>query len=386
MKKMHRGSVRRTVVSLLLVLSLLISALLLSSCGGSSQSVNAPDTDAGSCGVSVGYEFNGTLGKLTIKGAGDMTDFKSGSEAPWAEYAPAIRKIVISEGITSIGDYAFYYCTALETVAIESKDLTSIGACAFWMNRTLPEIEIPDTVTEIGDSAFAYCTSLVSVSAESLTALGKNAFRGCTALEVASINGTLTEIGEGTFANCLSLKTVATGESVVTWDKTALENTDKVEKTVLKLVGTLTIRYVDEEGNELAPTYVAEYARDTVYSVETPTVEGYTIPLGKNPVKGTMPGTDLEIKVVYKRNVEDTVDSSTVTGDPSVGEETTAPDGEDTEDTPIFFLVLLVVVVIAIIVGAVLIVRSGKNVTKDSQTVRKNDSTKNGKRDGKKKK
>ena len=386
-KKRFSGRALRVSLTVLLVLSLLSTVLLLSGCGGSEQSVKAPKTDAASCGANVQYEFNGTLGRLTIKGTGDMTDFESGSKVPWADYAPAIKKLVIEEGVTSIGDYAFYYCTALESVNIKSKDLTSIGACAFWMNKTLPEIEIPATVTEIGAEAFAYCASLQSISAESLASLGSNAFRGCTSLEVASISGTLTEIPAGAFANCASLKTVATGESVKTWNETALENTGDVEKTVIKLVGKLTIRYVDADGKDLVePPYEAEYAKDAVYSVPSPAVEGYTIPAGKETISGTMPGADLEIKVVYVKNAEETTDSSETTGDPSADVGTSDSGKEKPEETPIIFLVLLIVIVIAIIVGAVLLVRSGKNITKDSQTVRKNDpkkNTRNGK--GKKK-
>ncbi len=383
-KKFGRRALR-SLLSVLLVLTMLLSLLLLSGCGGSKQSVKAPDTDAGSCGASVQYEFNGTLGRLTVKGTGDMTDYESGSKVPWAEYAPAIKKLVIAEGVTSVGDYAFYYCTALESVNIESKDLVSIGKYAFWMNRALPEIEIPATVTEIGEEAFAYCTTLQSISAESLATLGGGAFRGCSALEFASLSGTLAEIPARAFANCAALKKVATGESVTKWDDTALENTEGVEKTVIKLVGTLTVRYVDENGNELAPAHVAEYAKDSAYSVTTPTVEGYTIPAGKETVSGTMPGADLEVRVVYVKDAQETTDPSETTTDPSQDAGTEKPE-EEADDTPIVFLVLLVVIVIAIAVGAVLLVRSGKNVTKDSQTVRKNDPKKNGKNGKKKKK
>ena len=100
MKKKLERRVLRVGLTVLLVLSLLSTVLLLSGCGGSKQSVKAPGTDAGSCGANVQYEFNGTLGRLTIKGSGDMTDFESGSKVPWADYAPAVKKLVISENIT----------------------------------------------------------------------------------------------------------------------------------------------------------------------------------------------------------------------------------------------------------------------------------------------
>ena len=375
----------RAILSVLLVVLLLLSMLMLSGCGGSSSSVKAPDTDAGSCGTGVEYEFNGTLSRLTIKGSGDMADYKSPDEVPWAEYAPAIEKIVISESITSIGDYAFYYCTAVEKVNIEAKALTSIGSYAFWMNRMLAEIEIPATVTEIGAYAFAYCSSLTSASTEKLGTLGTGAFMGCTALEVASLGGTITAIPEKAFMNCAALKTVAYPETVGALDEKSFVNANPdAEKTVIKSSATLTIEYVDADGKALAETYNAVLDKGAEYSVPTPAVEGYTIPAGKETISGTMPGADVALKVIYTKAAANTGTSDDETAAPSVGTDGTGSDAdkEPEEETPVIFLVLLVVIVVAIVIGAVLLMRSGKNITKDSQTVRKNDP-KNGK--GKKK-
>lgn len=377
----------RTALSVGLALLLLLSTLLLSGCGGSS-SAKAPEADVGSCGTGVEYEFNGTLSRLTIKGSGDMTDYTSPDQVPWAEYASSIEKVVISESITSIGDYAFYYCTALEKVTMEAKALASIGSYAFWMNRSLVEIEIPATVTEIGANAFAYCTSLTTVSTENLATIGAGAFMGCTALEVASLDGTLTSIPEKTFMNCTALKTVAYSETVTETaiDEKAFVNANAdVKKTVIKLLATLTIEYVDADGNALAEKHVETLDKGAEYSVTTPTVEGYTIPAGKETLSGTMPGADVTLKVVYTKAAVDTEPAGEETDAPT-GESDAAGSGTEEESkkgTQIIFLVLLVVIVIAIVVGAVLLMRSGKNITKDSQTVRKNDPKKNSK--GKKK-
>lgn len=374
----------RTVLSAVLLLALLSSMLLFSGCGSSNAQVDAPDTDGGSCGNGVEYEFNGTLSRLTIKGAGDMTDYASASDVPWAEYAPAIKKLVISESITGIGDYAFYYCTALEDVNIEATALTSVGKYAFWMNTALTEIEIPETVTEIGESAFAYCSALTSVSTASLTTLGASAFAGCTALEVVSLDGTLAEIPARAFMNCAALTTVAYPDTVANVDDDAFLNANEdAVKTVVKSEATLTVKYVDAEGRELAPMHTETLAKGAEYSVTTPVVDGYTIPAGKETVAGTMPGADVTVEVVYTSAAVDTEGED---GDDTAAE--TKPAGDDTEEkpkekTPILALVLLVVIVIAIVVGAVLLLRSDKKITKDSQTVRKNDSAKNGK--GKKK-
>ena len=376
----------RIAAVVLLVLLMLSSAVLLTGCRSSSASMTAESAE-GSCGNGVTYTYNGTSKKLTILGSGDMTDYAKAEDVPWYSYRAAIEKIEIAENITGIGDYAFYHCYMAERVEMNALQLTSVGKYAFWMCSALSEVEIPHTVTEIGANAFAYCTSLVSVSVSNLATLGESAFTGCSALEVASFDGTFTSIPAKVFMNCTSLKTVAYPDSVSD-DQIAndafLGAKEGFVQTVVKSEATLTVRYQNAAGEEIAASHTETLAKGAEYSVRTPVVEGYIIPAGQETLSGIMPGADLTLTVVYKADAsaETTEAPEETTAEPTPGGDA---NGEEDKKGSIVFIILLGVVIVVIAVGAVLLMRSGKNVTKDSRTVRKN-GTASGKKNGKKKK
>ena len=94
---------------------------------------------SGTCGENLTWNLSN--GTLTISGFGTMTDYlnNSSSRAPWYSSRSSIKSIVIEDGVTSIGDYAFYNC------------------------RSLTSVTIGNSVTSIGSSAFTRCSSLTSV-------------------------------------------------------------------------------------------------------------------------------------------------------------------------------------------------------------------------------
>lgn len=388
--KLKKKNVKTSLRGLLaVVLTLVLLSTVLVGCASSSASATAEDA-AGTCGSGVEYSYSSTTKKLTISGSGDMTDYAKAEDAPWYSYRAAIEKIEIGENVKSIGDYAFYHCYAAEEAEIEATALTSIGKCAFWMCTVLEEIVVPETVTEIGDSAFAYCTTLTSVSVSNLSTLGASAFMGCTALEVASFDGAISAIPAKAFMNCTALTTVAYPDTVtassIAEDAFANVDMEKLSQSVVKSEATLTITYVDEAGAELAPSHTEVLAKGTEYSVKTPELEGYTIPAGQETLSGIMPGADVTLKVVYKTIASETTpveteDEAETTAEPSGG-----TDEPKDNTTQIAFLVIFVVILVAIAVGAFLLFRSSKNVTKDSQTVRKTDAEKRAKKNKNKKK
>ena len=124
---------------------------------------------------------------LTIRGTGAMYDYYNLSGRPWNSYADEIRTVVIENGVTSIGAYAFAECQGLTSIEIPAS-VTSIGKCAFigcqyltsitfakgsqlesigesaFSSSLLTSIEIPAGVTSIGESAFTDSTKLGTVS------------------------------------------------------------------------------------------------------------------------------------------------------------------------------------------------------------------------------
>ncbi|MBO4264539.1 MAG: leucine-rich repeat protein [Clostridia bacterium] len=129
-----------------------------------------------------------TDGVLTISGTGAMSSYTAGL-APWGENPKAITSVVISEGVTSIGAYAFSLCPNLKSVTIASS-VVSIGNGAFSHCEALESIEIPNGVTSIGKCAFYGCTSLQTVNIpESVRTIGSEAFNYCGNLTSAVYAG-----------------------------------------------------------------------------------------------------------------------------------------------------------------------------------------------------
>ena len=141
-------------------------------------------------------------GTLTISGSGAMQDYAYNSPA---FYNSNIKKVVIEEGVTSIGNNAFPNCTGLESIEIPS-GVTSIGDFAFSRCSRLTSITIPSSVTSIEASAFEDCRSLTSITIlGGVTSIGNTAFKNCSSLTEITILGGVTSIGNSAFKYCSSL-------------------------------------------------------------------------------------------------------------------------------------------------------------------------------------
>ena len=115
-------------------------------------------------------------GVLTVSGEGWMQDFDTASASPWYSQRDSITKIVVSEGLTHIGDRAFYQCSNVTEVEIASS-VKSIGMWAFFSNSSLNEIVIPEFVEDLGSSSFRACSSLEKIIFEgNAPSLGTNVF------------------------------------------------------------------------------------------------------------------------------------------------------------------------------------------------------------------
>lgn len=138
------------------------------------------------CGDSLTWEYDPLTTTLTITGTGDMYDY-SYEGGPWAAYAPEITKVVLPDGLTSIGRHAFRNCSSIVSIAIPST-VTTINDYAFAYCSVLSSINLPVGLTHVGNYAFEGCSSITSVSIpDGVTYLGTGAFDGCSELTYLSI-------------------------------------------------------------------------------------------------------------------------------------------------------------------------------------------------------
>ena len=126
----------------------------------------------------------------------------------------SLTSITIPDSVTSIGDETFSSCVSLTSVTIPDS-VTSIGDSAFSSCVSLTSVTIPDSVTSIGNIAFSFCTSLTSITIpDSVTSIGDWAFSSCTSLTSITIPDSVTFIGDSAFDFCESLTSVSIPDSV----------------------------------------------------------------------------------------------------------------------------------------------------------------------------
>ena len=161
-----------------------------------------------------------------------MDDYSYYDSAPWYSYN-TIKTVKISDGVTSIGSYAFAFCSSLTSIEIPDS-VTSIGDFAFYYCSSLTSIEIPDSVTSIGDCAFYFCRSLTSIEIpDSVTSIGFKAFYNCSSLTSIEIPDSVTIIGSEAFYNCSSLESVVIGDGVTSIGSKAFYNCSSLTSIVI---------------------------------------------------------------------------------------------------------------------------------------------------------
>lgn len=134
-------------------------------------------------------------GKLVIAGSGAMASYEGDEKSPWEAWRSDIRSIVISDGITSVGGYAFADCTEAASVTI------------------------PDSVQGIEPYAFSNCAALTSVKIGSNTVgIGDYAFKNCTNLSEVTVETNTVSFGEGCFMDCAQLSTVFYSGTAAQWE------------------------------------------------------------------------------------------------------------------------------------------------------------------------
>ena len=356
----------KTRNKVVLLAALVLAALLcLCSCGGGSK---APDASGTIEGTNITWKYTSSDTTLEISGAGEIPDYESAKDIPWAEAITSVKTIEVEAGIVAIGDRAFYGATLLEKVELPVS-VTSIGDYSFAQAPALKDIEIPEALVTIGNGAFEACTSLKSVSVgESLTSLGERAFAFCNSLESASILSPV-EIKSETFYNCSSLKTIVLHPEVAAENVSAdafknagvdfddAQRAADSDKTV-----NVTIKYVCDDGAEAPESVVITKKIGESYAHNSPELEGYTA--DKLTVSGSMPAEDEEIVVTYKKQVEETEEAT----------ETEAVADEEEKSPNYVALIIMVVVLVGVGVGAYFLIKSEK---KNAEKARNQNKAKN---------
>ena len=145
--------------------------------------------DSGTCGDNLTWTYESATNTLTISGTGNMNNYQPFSYAsPWDSFRSSIKKVIIENGVTSIGDRAFFKCSGLTSITIPNS-VTSIGYTAFSGCSGLTSVTIPNSVTSIAEAAFRSCSGLTSVNIpNSVTSIGDYAFYDCSGLTSVHIS------------------------------------------------------------------------------------------------------------------------------------------------------------------------------------------------------
>ena len=178
----------------------------------------------------VNYTFDYKTGELTLYAdtSSVMADYSANEKRPWEYYI--VRSVVVKQGVSHIGDYAFDGCDKLTSVVVEgdsfmtigknafsgctslksisfSEGTDSIGEYAFYNCSSLTSVDLSDAqVSELRDYTFAGCSSLKEIKFYSnMYRIGANCFNGCSALESVKFPDTLTYIGDNAFEHCTLL-------------------------------------------------------------------------------------------------------------------------------------------------------------------------------------
>ncbi len=219
------------------------------------------------------------LGVFKAEGSGELS-WTDSIYPPWNEYSEDIKTVEIKEGITSVGQYAFYNCENLTSVSLP-ESIEKIERYAFSGCIKLANINIPSNISEIGDFCFEDCAGIKFIALpDSVTYLGQYAFSGCSSLLSVSLSEGITEIKDSLFYNCSKLKKIEVPESVKYINNYAFGGCSNLSQIILN-DGLLSIyNYVFSGCNSLSeisfPKTVS-YIGDELFrqSTSIPVIKGY---------------------------------------------------------------------------------------------------------------
>ena len=240
------------VVGLLPALSLPARAATNGNCGAATN----PGGES-----SVTWSLNS--GVLTITGTGAMANWEP-NDVPWNSSRNLITSVVIKDGVTTIGEHAFFYCSKLTSITLPGS-LTAIGDSAFSNCKELTSITVPKGVTSIGSNPFSSCSALTEIIVDGenpaytavdgvlfnkaktellryprgkantsyeipggVTTIRDWAFSSCSKLTSITLPGSLTAIGDSAFSSCKELTSITFPDSLTTIGDSAFSYCSKL--------------------------------------------------------------------------------------------------------------------------------------------------------------
>ena len=158
----------------------------------------------GTCGENLTWNYDKVNTTLTISGTGEMEEYQSRYDIPWASYTQSIQTIIINGNVTSIGYWAFSNCSLITQITIPNS-VTHIGKGAFWWCSALTAINIENGNT-------VYCSeSGVLFNIDKTTLIQYPEGKTDT---VYTIPNSVTSIEDWAFADCSALKQIIIPNSV----------------------------------------------------------------------------------------------------------------------------------------------------------------------------
>ncbi|AKB51994.1 Chitin binding protein [Methanosarcina barkeri str. Wiesmoor] len=159
--------------------------------------------------------------------------------------------VTIPDSVTTIGDSAFYGCTALTSVTIPDS-VTTIGTSAFQGCISITSVNIGNNVTSIGNSAFCDCIALTSVTiGNNVISIGSYAFQGCAALTSVTIPDSVTKIGSSAFQGCISITSVNIGSGVTSIGNSAFRQCSALTTVTIPDSVTTILDYAFQDCSRL---------------------------------------------------------------------------------------------------------------------------------------
>ncbi|MBR2889378.1 MAG: leucine-rich repeat protein, partial [Oscillospiraceae bacterium] len=171
------------------------------------------------------WVLDGDTGILTVAGTGAIPSYRY-STAPWYPYRESVRGIVVTEGITEVGERAFYWCTNCTSVTLP-ESLIAIREYGFNNLRALQSITLPSNLKTLEFCAFSECAALTSITLpDSVTTVGSSVFSNCPNLFSATLSAGMTTIPSSMFFNDGKLMYVTIPEGITYIDDTAFHSTN----------------------------------------------------------------------------------------------------------------------------------------------------------------